>query len=118
MKKRTPTEVGKILRQRREALGRSQEDFSVSSATIRKIENASAPSYKHRTLVAYAAELGLPGDAYERLERGEPEDKVVPAVVTWSAVDGASSLEKLRTEHPEAWAELERMAARLLGETG
>jgi transcriptional regulator with XRE-family HTH domain len=119
MPKRTPTEAGNILRQRREALGRSQDDFeSVSSATIRKIENASAESYKRRSLVAYATELGLAGDAYERLLRGEPEERVIPPSLTWSSADGPSSLDRLRNENPDAWAELERMATRLLKEIG
>ena len=73
--KRSAGEVGELIRARREACGLSQDDIpDVSSATMRKIENASAESFKPRTLRKVATALDWPPDAYARLLAGASMD--------------------------------------------
>lgn len=72
---RTPSEVGAIMRRRREAVGRAQDAIlGVSAATVRKIEQGTETSPRRRTTSLYATTLGWPADAYERLMAGEDPD--------------------------------------------
>lgn len=72
MTKRSPAEVGQLIRQRREELGLSQEAIEgVSSSSVRKIENATAEDFRRSTIVAYMRALGWAPDAYERMRAGE-----------------------------------------------
>lgn len=70
--KRTPQQVGQLIRARRDKLGLSQEQIpGVSSATVGKIERAAADAFRPRQLVALMQALRWPTDAYQRLLDGE-----------------------------------------------
>jgi transcriptional regulator with XRE-family HTH domain len=70
---RTPTEVGALIRARREARGLRQEGIDgVSSALVGRIERGTAPvDGRGLTRSAFAQALGWPPDAFERLADGE-----------------------------------------------
>lgn len=118
MKKRTPQQVGEILRQRREQLFLSQDDLDgVSSATVGKAERAVQTSFKPRTMAAYMRALGLVPGAYGRLLAGEDLAGLVDDTVgevQWSAHEGPSALDRLRGVDPEMWADMNRIAERRL----
>src|SRR4051812_8964449 len=72
MGERTEQEVGDILKERREQLGLTQEDTpNVSSATVRKIENGTATSFRRASMLAYMDALGWPPNSRDRLIAGE-----------------------------------------------
>lgn len=78
--KRTPQQVGDILRRRREQLGRRQDRLVfVSAATARKIEQGTQQSFDAKSLTGYARAVRWPHDAYERLRNGE-DPVVLPHV--------------------------------------
>lgn len=84
----------------------------------RKAERATQTSFKSRTMAAYMRALGLAPDAYGRLLYGETLDGVLDngSVNEGSTRKGQTALDRLRTTHPQAWADLERIAERLLGD--
>lgn len=110
-KKRTREQVGELFRARRESLGLSQDEVpNLSSTTVRKIENVSAPSFKPRTLRQLAVGIGWKADAYEQLLAGaDPIEMVADEPVRPSSRDDlAASLDIIE-------AELRRLRAQMEG---
>lgn len=98
-KKRTRAQVGELFRARRESLGLSQDDVpNLSSATVRKIENASVPSFKPRTLRTFAAGVAWQPDAYERLLAGADPTEMAAVDLRAPRDDLAASLDIIEAE--------------------
>lgn len=118
MKRRTPEQVGKLLREQRQNLGLTQGDLShVSAATARKIEAGRPVS--RASLVGYLKAMRLPLDVYDRLLGGEDltpqtgsddSDPIGPGRVD-SSGSGVVSLEQLHLDMENLFAAVQDVAA-------
>src|SRR5690606_21159929 len=70
-KRRTPSEVGALIRDRRIERGWTNQGDIGSPATIGKMERGEASKFRRQTLQRAADRLGWPVDFYERLQRGD-----------------------------------------------
>ena len=85
---RSWAEVGRLVRQRRDRLGLTQNEVvtraadingerSISTATINIIERGARDDYRRQTLIALARALDWPDDAVDRLRAGDDLDAIV-----------------------------------------
>lgn len=113
---RTPSEVGALVRARRESLGLTQEEVpNVSSSLVRTVERGTASgSGRGLTRAALMSALRWPPNGLELLAAGaDPADLDLDRDPDPEPIQMAASgadLEQLRTEDPEAYAALEQMA--------